>query len=212
MPMDMDAELLTTQLSEGTIHYLDFLDNLKGGYPDGYAPVLELKEALIWKGVYIPDYRGWGGRETIRTTLRLFCGDLDNSLQDPYFDEILLPLEDIRTAFITLDGFYGSGLRKFITLLGFSSAKEFTNNLRLFPHGEQRKVIAYKEEPVVQEYAFDPAKERSLVVEVTRKYNGHSFGHFLFYGSDRYNLCIEDLQRVLEDTTPTIRHESVRQQ
>lgn len=201
----MQQKEISGDLSEDTIYYLSLLDRLAEKYPGGYVPAQEIEEIFCWKGVYLHRPSTASGRETIRTTLRLFADEWHNPVADS-FDMVSLNIAMVHSALINLDGYYGAGLTRIQNKLHFSSCESMLRRIRSFPHGKEKGLIPDKKGPLVRHYAFDPSHDAALVVDLYRPHHPGRFGHFLFRGEDRNHLDFESLKRVLEEATPTTQY------
>src|SRR3989344_1205557 len=176
-------EMLKKKLSGETLKYLAEIEKIGRSCSNGLAPAEKLRNVLAWKFRYafFGEY-GWyrekGGRETVRTNLKLFSPEWKG-------------VSDGR-----LDDFYGAGLKMVCSKPGFN-VKIFVGLLRSLPHGEVEHLDGLCRLNV-HKYAYDDTPKTPLAVEVRRNFYKNSFGQFLFRGRSRNDMWLNRLEGLLK--------------
>jgi len=193
-------EMLKKKLSGETLKYLAEIEKIGRSCSNGLAPAEKLRNVLAWKFRYafFGEY-GWyrekGGRETVRTNLKLFSPEW-KGVSDGRLDDVELSLLDLENAVIALDGFYGAGLKRVCSKPGFN-VKIFVGLLRSLPHGEVEHLDGLCRLNV-HKYAYDDTLKTPLAVEVRRNFYKNSFGQFLFRGRSRNDMWLNRLEGLLK--------------
>ena len=202
----MAYQLSVKDVSEPTRKNVIMLNLLRITEKTNYATIGQIRDVLLWKGGYVAEPLHEGGRETIRTWLRLFTNDWNNP-EDKSFGDVPMNLCLLREALLQSDGFYGAGINWVRHQLGFSSPEELAAKMRAHSLGDAKPISQVPGSPLIQHYVYDPIRCCSLAIEISRRDNGTPFGLFWYMGENKDSIFIEDIRRVFSVSTPTIQHE-----